>query len=143
NRILVHIQADIRDRLLHDPSPMHEAPCRTIRHNPRYLHTVRRVAPISGEHLVYLEESSRPATNFRLDTENELSSLADPQSHCLWRSTPRPMMPRVAVITDGLGQYRETCHTATQARNQRRCRKAMHAEHANGPVRMANRASRV
>ena len=29
---------------------IHEARCRTIRHNPRSLHTVRR--PISGEHLV-------------------------------------------------------------------------------------------
>ena len=29
---------------------MHEARYRTIRHNPRSLHTVRRVAPISGEH---------------------------------------------------------------------------------------------
>ncbi len=52
NRILVHIQADVSDRLVHDPSPMHEA-----RHRPpgatlEHLHTVRRVAPISGEHLV-------------------------------------------------------------------------------------------
>jgi hypothetical protein len=51
-RILVHVKADIGDRLRHDPSPMHEARYRTIRHNPRSLHTVRRVAPISGEHLV-------------------------------------------------------------------------------------------
>lgn len=34
---------------------MHEARYRTIRHNPRSLHTVRRVAPISGEHLVYTD----------------------------------------------------------------------------------------
>ena len=44
NRILVHIQPDVRDRLLQDPSPMHEA-----RHRPSgatldNLHTVRRVA---------------------------------------------------------------------------------------------------
>jgi hypothetical protein len=51
-RILVHVKPDICDRLRHDPSPMHEARYRTIRHNPRSLHTVRRVAPISGEHLV-------------------------------------------------------------------------------------------
>lgn len=48
----VHIEAGVSDRLLHDPSPMHEA-----RHRPsgvtlENLHTVRRVAPISGEHLV-------------------------------------------------------------------------------------------
>jgi len=33
-------------------TPMHEARYRTIRHNPRSLHTVRRYAPISGEHLL-------------------------------------------------------------------------------------------
>ncbi len=52
DRILVHIQADVGDKLFQDPSPMHEA-----RHRPSgatlvNLHTVRRVAPISGEHLV-------------------------------------------------------------------------------------------
>jgi len=35
-----------------DPSPMHEARHRPIRRNPRYLHTVRRVAPPSGGHVV-------------------------------------------------------------------------------------------
>ena len=52
DRLLVHVQSDIRDKLFHDPSPMHEARRRIIRRNPRYLHTVRRVAPISGEHVV-------------------------------------------------------------------------------------------
>ena len=33
------------DTILHDPSPMHEARHRPARCNPRYLHTVRRVAP--------------------------------------------------------------------------------------------------
>jgi len=52
NGILVYVEADVGDRLLQDPSPMHEA-----RHRPSgatldNLHTVRRVAPISGEHLV-------------------------------------------------------------------------------------------
>jgi hypothetical protein len=31
---------------------MHEARHRSIRRNPRYLHTLRRVAPSSGEHVV-------------------------------------------------------------------------------------------
>src|SRR3954451_23363737 len=35
---------------------MHEARCRTTRRNPRNLHTVRRVAPISDGHLVYLHQ---------------------------------------------------------------------------------------
>ena len=50
-RILVYVKPDICDRLRHDPSPMHEARYRTIRHNPRSLHTVDG-SPISGEHLV-------------------------------------------------------------------------------------------
>ena len=33
-------------------TPMHEARYRTIRRNPLSLHTVRRYAPISGEHLL-------------------------------------------------------------------------------------------
>src|SRR5713101_8279264 len=33
--------------------PMHEARHRPRRRNPRYLHTVRRVAPCSGGHVVY------------------------------------------------------------------------------------------
>jgi hypothetical protein len=52
HRILVHVQPNVGDKLFHDPSPMHEA-----RHRPSgatlvNLHIVRRVAPISGEHLV-------------------------------------------------------------------------------------------
>src|SRR5215472_9745516 len=44
NRLLVHIQTDVADKLFHGPSPMHEA-----RHRPSgavlvSLHTVRRVA---------------------------------------------------------------------------------------------------
>ena len=51
-RLLVHIQPDVRDKLLQGPSPMHEARHRTSRRNPRkpaYCETGR---PISGEHLV-------------------------------------------------------------------------------------------
>ncbi len=43
NAFLVNVQAHERDILFHDPSPMHEARHRTIRRNPRHLHTVRRV----------------------------------------------------------------------------------------------------
>jgi hypothetical protein len=50
--VLVNIKPDIRDTIPHDPSPMHEARHRPIRRNPRYLHTVRRVAPSSGGHVV-------------------------------------------------------------------------------------------
>ena len=50
--LLVNVQTDIRDTIPHDPSPMHEARYRPIRCNPRYLHTVRRVAPYSGGHVV-------------------------------------------------------------------------------------------
>src|SRR3954463_5365406 len=35
NRIFVHVQTNVDDRLVHDPSPMHEAPARTTRRNPR------------------------------------------------------------------------------------------------------------
>jgi hypothetical protein len=49
---LVNIKPDIRDTIPHDPPPMHEARRRPTRCNPRYLHTVRRVAPYSGGHLV-------------------------------------------------------------------------------------------
>jgi hypothetical protein len=52
NRVLVHIQTDVGDRLVHDPSPMHEARRRPSGATLEILHTVRRVAPISGEHLV-------------------------------------------------------------------------------------------
>jgi hypothetical protein len=50
--LLVNVEADIRDTIPHDPSPMHEARHRPIRRNPRYLHTARRVAPPSGGHVV-------------------------------------------------------------------------------------------
>jgi hypothetical protein len=50
--VLVNVKSDIRDTILHDPSPMHEARHRPIRRNPRHLHTVRRVAPRSGGHVV-------------------------------------------------------------------------------------------
>ena len=50
--LLVNIKPDIRDTIRHDPSPMHEARHRPTRRNPRYLHTVRRVAPSLGEHVV-------------------------------------------------------------------------------------------
>ena len=52
NRVLVHIQTNLRDRLFHDPSPMHEARHRQSGAILDILRTVRRVAPISGEHLV-------------------------------------------------------------------------------------------
>jgi hypothetical protein len=35
DRVLVHVQTDIRDRLIQDPSPMHEARRRNTRRNPR------------------------------------------------------------------------------------------------------------
>jgi len=35
DRVFVHIEADIDDMLLHDPSPMHEARRRFTRRNPR------------------------------------------------------------------------------------------------------------
>jgi hypothetical protein len=50
--VLVNIKPDVGDTIPHDPSPMHEARHRPIRRNPRYLHTVRRVAPSSGGHVV-------------------------------------------------------------------------------------------
>ena len=49
---LVNIKPNVGDTIRHDPSPMHEARHRPIRRNPRYLHTVRRVAPCSGGHVV-------------------------------------------------------------------------------------------
>jgi hypothetical protein len=48
----VNIKPDVSDTIHHDPSPMHEARHRLTRRNPRYLHTVRRVAPYSGGHVV-------------------------------------------------------------------------------------------
>src|ERR1700746_3162095 len=50
--LLVNVNPDISDTIPHDPSPMHEARHRPIRCNPRYLHTVRRVAPPLGGHVV-------------------------------------------------------------------------------------------
>ena len=52
DRFLVNIKPNVSDTIRHDPSPMHEARHRPIRRNPRYLHTVRRVAPYSGGHVV-------------------------------------------------------------------------------------------
>jgi hypothetical protein len=49
---LVNIKPNVGDTIRHDPSPMHEARYRSIRCNPRYLHTVRRVAPCSDGHVV-------------------------------------------------------------------------------------------
>ncbi len=43
NALLVNVQTHERDILFPDPFPMHEARHRTIRRNPRHLHTVRRV----------------------------------------------------------------------------------------------------
>src|SRR5882672_5588588 len=54
NPLLVNIKSDKRDTIPYDPSPMHEARHRPIRRNPRYLHTVRPVAP-SGGHIVQPE----------------------------------------------------------------------------------------
>jgi hypothetical protein len=48
----VNIKPDIRDTIPQDPSPMHEARHRPIRCNPRYLHTVRRVASSLSGHVV-------------------------------------------------------------------------------------------
>src|SRR5882762_6064001 len=45
NAFLVNIEPNVSDTIRHDPSPMHEARHRPTRRNPRYLHTVRRVAP--------------------------------------------------------------------------------------------------
>lgn len=42
---LVHVQADVGDRLVHDPSPMHEARHRPSGPTLENLHTLRRVAP--------------------------------------------------------------------------------------------------
>jgi hypothetical protein len=50
--VLVNIKPDIRDTIPQEESPMQEARHRPIRRNPRYLHTVRRVAPSSGGHMV-------------------------------------------------------------------------------------------
>ncbi len=50
--VALNIKPDVGDTIPHDPSPMHEARRRPARRNPRYLHTVRRVAPPSGGHVV-------------------------------------------------------------------------------------------
>jgi hypothetical protein len=49
---LVNIEPNVSDTIRYDPSPMHEARHRPTRRNPRYLHTVRRIAPSSGGHVV-------------------------------------------------------------------------------------------
>src|SRR6202035_358823 len=87
------------------------------------------------------KNSSRLATNLRQDTDNGLICLILPPSRGLRRSTPRPMMLRLAAIADGLGPHRETCDSAAQERIQRRCRQ-MHAKHADGPVRLTHRGPR-
>ena len=48
----VNIEPNVSDTIRHDPSPMHQARHRPTRRNPRYLHTVRRLAPYSGGHVV-------------------------------------------------------------------------------------------
>ena len=50
--VFVHIQADVDDTLLHDPSPMHEARRWSIQRNPRQPAYCETGRPISGEHLV-------------------------------------------------------------------------------------------
>jgi hypothetical protein len=50
NAVLVSVHADKGDRLVHDPSPMHQARRRTIRRNPRCLHIVRRVTLVQVGH---------------------------------------------------------------------------------------------
>jgi hypothetical protein len=45
----VNIKPDIRDTIPQEPSPMHDARYRPIRCNPRYLRTVRRVAPSQAD----------------------------------------------------------------------------------------------
>ena len=49
---LVNVKPNVSGTIRHDPSPIHEARHRPARRNPRYLHTVRRVAPCSGGHVV-------------------------------------------------------------------------------------------
>src|SRR5216684_8773549 len=56
---LVNIKPNVADTIRHDPSPMHEARHRPRRRNPRYLHTVRRVAPCSGGHVVWNGSTAR------------------------------------------------------------------------------------
>ena len=52
NAFLVNIKPNVSDTIRHDPSPMHEALHRPTPRNPRYLHTVRRVAPSPGGRVV-------------------------------------------------------------------------------------------
>src|SRR5262245_12674236 len=42
----MNIKPNVSDTIRHDPSPMHEARHRSTGRNARYLHTVRRVAPV-------------------------------------------------------------------------------------------------
>jgi hypothetical protein len=53
---------------------MHEARHRPIRRNPRYLHTVRRVAPSSGGHVVQ-RNSGSPADNRAAEQRRGLSRV--------------------------------------------------------------------
>jgi hypothetical protein len=52
NPVLMNIKPNVSDTIRHNPSRMHQARHRPTRRNPRYLHTVRRVAPYSGGHVV-------------------------------------------------------------------------------------------
>jgi len=51
---------DIGDTIPQDPSTMHEARHRPTQCNPRYLHTVRRVAPPSGGHTSACRQAPSP-----------------------------------------------------------------------------------
>ena len=51
---------DIGDTIPQDPSTMHEARHRPTQCNPRYLHTVRRVAPPSGGHTSACRQAPLP-----------------------------------------------------------------------------------
>jgi hypothetical protein len=56
DRLFVNVRTNVCGKLLHDPSHMHEASHRTIRRNPRHLHTVRRVTPSSIGHGVLVQK---------------------------------------------------------------------------------------
>src|ERR1700730_18011164 len=76
NPFLVNIEPNVSDPIRPDPSPMHEARHRPIRRNPRYLHTVRRLAPYSGGHVVsYLYLPWRCDHFFYTQTKSNQRSL--------------------------------------------------------------------
>ena len=58
---------DIGDTIAQDPSPMHEARHRPTQCNPRYLHTVRRVAPPSGGHTSVCRQAPSRRCRIRSD----------------------------------------------------------------------------